>query len=146
MPISLIRFIESDLSSDRLNHKGEVVVLIEDTVLAERPCTPAVHATQAHLCLVDADVGDVRWVNVWRVEVVLVLALVQALDGVVQGRGRERLLAQNADTVTPSRRIFRQLPNHQLHTVSAACGYQLEKHHHALADAEACAWIAREIL
>ena len=26
------------------------------------------------------------------------------------------------------------------------CGYQLENHHHALADAEACAWIAREIL
>jgi DNA polymerase-3 subunit epsilon len=38
------------------------------------------------------------------------------------------------------------LENHQLHTVAAACGYQLENHHHALADAEACAWIAREIL
>jgi hypothetical protein len=30
--------------------------------------------------------------------------------------------------------------------VAAACGYQLENHHHVLADAEACAWIAREIL
>ena len=29
-----------------------------------------------------------------------------------------------------------------LHTVSEACGYCLEKHHHALADAEACAAIA----
>jgi DNA polymerase-3 subunit epsilon len=38
------------------------------------------------------------------------------------------------------------LENHQLHTVAAACGYNLEHHHHALADAEACAWIAREIL
>ena len=38
------------------------------------------------------------------------------------------------------------LPNHQLHTVAEACGYHLENHHHALADAEACAWIAREIL
>jgi hypothetical protein len=38
------------------------------------------------------------------------------------------------------------LENHQLHTVAATCGYQLENHHHALADAEACAWIAREIL
>lgn len=38
------------------------------------------------------------------------------------------------------------LENHQLHTVAAACGYQLENHHHALADAETCAWIAREIL
>ncbi len=32
------------------------------------------------------------------------------------------------------------------HTVAAECGYCLENHHHALADAEACAWIAREIL
>ena len=45
-----------------------------------------------------------------------------------------------------SRRAFRYLENHQLHTVAAECGYHLENHHHALADAEACAWIAREIL
>lgn len=50
-------------------------------------------------------------------------------------------------TCRTSRKVFgKQLPNHQLHTVSAACGYYLENHHHALADAEACAWIAREIL
>ena len=29
---------------------------------------------------------------------------------------------------------------------AAECGYCLKNHHHALADAEACAWIAREIL
>ena len=39
-----------------------------------------------------------------------------------------------------------RLPNHQLQTVAAACGYELVNHHHALADAEACAAIAREIL
>ncbi len=50
------------------------------------------------------------------------------------------------DTLRAARRKFRNLPNHQLHTVAAACGYLLTKHHHALADAEACAWIAREIL
>ena len=38
------------------------------------------------------------------------------------------------------------LPNHQLHTVSAACGFDLANHHHALADAEACARIALKIL
>ena len=38
------------------------------------------------------------------------------------------------------------LPNHQLHTVAAACGYDLQNHHHALADAEACATIALYIL
>lgn len=39
-----------------------------------------------------------------------------------------------------------QLPNHQLHTVALACGYDLKRHHHALADAEACAIIATQIL
>ena len=39
-----------------------------------------------------------------------------------------------------------QLPNHQLQTVAEACGYNLGNHHHALADAEACAWIARVLL
>ena len=38
------------------------------------------------------------------------------------------------------------MENHQLQTVAAACGYDLTNHHHALADADACAWIAREIL
>ena len=50
------------------------------------------------------------------------------------------------DTLCVSRRKLRNLENHQLQTVAAACGYCLENHHHALADAEACAWIAREIL
>ena len=35
---------------------------------------------------------------------------------------------------------------HQLQTVAAYCGYDLTQHHNALADAEACAWIARELL
>lgn len=50
------------------------------------------------------------------------------------------------DTLKAARSRFPELSNHQLHTVSAVCGYNLENHHHALADAEACAWIAREIL
>lgn len=50
------------------------------------------------------------------------------------------------DTLRISRRVFPELPNHQLHTVAARCGYRLDNHHHALADAEACAWIARKIL
>ncbi len=39
-----------------------------------------------------------------------------------------------------------KLPNHQLHTVSEYCGYDLKDHHHALADAEACAAIAIKLL
>ena len=50
------------------------------------------------------------------------------------------------DTLCAARRSFKYLPNHQLHTVAAECGYHLGNHHNALADAEACAWIAREIL
>jgi DNA polymerase-3 subunit epsilon len=51
------------------------------------------------------------------------------------------------DTLAASRKHFsNDLENHQLQTVAAACGYNLVDHHHALADAEACAWIAREIL
>ena len=51
------------------------------------------------------------------------------------------------DTLAASRNHFVQtLPNHQLQTVAAACGYNLLNHHHALADAEACAHIAMKIL
>lgn len=51
------------------------------------------------------------------------------------------------DTLTASRAYFgRTLENHQLQTVAAACGYDLTRHHHALADAEACAVIAMKIL
>ncbi len=50
-------------------------------------------------------------------------------------------------TCRASRYAFgKELPNHQLHTVSAHCGYDLRHHHHALADAEACAAIALLIL
>lgn len=49
-------------------------------------------------------------------------------------------------TLSASRRCFPELPNHQLHTVSAHVGYDLDNHHNALADAEACAEIAIEIL
>ena len=50
------------------------------------------------------------------------------------------------DTLATSRRLQPDLENHQLQTVAAACGFCMENHHHALADAEACAWIARELL
>ncbi len=46
-------------------------------------------------------------------------------------------------TCRMARRRFPHLPNHQLHTVAACCGYNLTQHHHALADAEACAEIAK---
>ena len=48
-------------------------------------------------------------------------------------------------TLRASRKMLKGLENYQLHTVSAACGYNLEHHHHALADAEACAAIAMKL-
>ncbi len=51
------------------------------------------------------------------------------------------------DTLAASRAHFGcRLPNHQLQTVAAACGFELRDHHNALADAEACAHIAMKIL
>ena len=51
------------------------------------------------------------------------------------------------DTLAASRQHYgHSLPNHQLQTVAAACGYDLTNHHHALADAQACAAIAVKLL
>lgn len=50
-------------------------------------------------------------------------------------------------TLTASRRKLKGiLPNHQLHTVAEYCGFDLNNHHNALADAEACAAIALKLL
>ena len=51
-------------------------------------------------------------------------------------------------TCRAARKVFGKtvLPNHQLHTVAEHCGFDLKNHHHALADAEACAMIAIQIL
>lgn len=48
-------------------------------------------------------------------------------------------------TLAASRRCL-DLPCYQLQVVAAACGYDLARHHHALADAEACAAIAMKVL
>lgn len=47
-------------------------------------------------------------------------------------------------TLIASRRCFKEalLPSHSLPVVARYCGYHLEHHHDALADAEACAQIA----
>ncbi len=49
-------------------------------------------------------------------------------------------------TCIASRRTFPNACNHQLQTTAALCGFDLENHHNALADAEACAHIAMKIL
>ncbi|MDR1324445.1 MAG: 3'-5' exonuclease [Treponema sp.] len=49
-------------------------------------------------------------------------------------------------TCRAARRVFgKELPNHRLPTVALRCGYNLTQHHHALADAEACAVIAMQV-
>ena len=50
-------------------------------------------------------------------------------------------------TCRTSRSLLKDiLPNHQLHTVAKYCGFNLNNHHNALADAEACAAIAIKLL
>ena len=48
-------------------------------------------------------------------------------------------------TCIASRKVWPEGP-HNLDIIAARCGYDLEDHHHALADAEACAAIALQIL
>ena len=45
-----------------------------------------------------------------------------------------------------SRRMYPFLVNHKLNTVSAHCGFDLKNHHHAMADAHACAHIAATMM
>ena len=48
-------------------------------------------------------------------------------------------------TLVQSRKVWKG-GRHNLDVIAARCGYDLSNHHHALADAEACAAIALEIL
>lgn len=48
-------------------------------------------------------------------------------------------------TCRTARKLFPNLPNHQLHTVSEHLGFTLNNHHNALADAQACAHIAMKV-
>lgn len=49
-------------------------------------------------------------------------------------------------TCRAARAELPMLPNHRLKTVALHCGFDLTHHHHALADAEACAHIALRLL
>lgn len=48
-------------------------------------------------------------------------------------------------TCRQARKTYPNLPNHKLATVARYLGIPLERHHHALADAEACARIALHV-
>ena len=48
-------------------------------------------------------------------------------------------------TCIASRKVWPE-GHHNLDIIAAHCGFNLENHHHALADAEACAAIALQIL
>ena len=49
-------------------------------------------------------------------------------------------------TLQASRVALKGLPDPKLDTVAAACGFDLTQHHHALADAHACAALALQLL
>lgn len=48
-------------------------------------------------------------------------------------------------TLLKSRKVWPE-GHHNLDIIAGYCGYDLRNHHHALADAEACAVIAQQIL
>lgn len=48
-------------------------------------------------------------------------------------------------TYRRAKKMYPELPNHKLTTVSRYFGFNLDNHHHALADAEACAHIALNV-
>ena len=48
-------------------------------------------------------------------------------------------------TYRAAKKMFPNLPNHKLPTVSRYLGFNLDSHHNALADAEACAHIALQV-
>lgn len=139
------------------------IVIVRDGVIVDRfyslirprPNYYTEWTTEIHgLTRIDTDEAD-RFPQVWErvVDKLEGLPLVAhnarfdegCLRAVFAEYGMEYPGYQFYCTLTASRRCLR-LPNHQLHTVSAACGYDLENHHHALADAEACAAIALRIL
>lgn len=49
-------------------------------------------------------------------------------------------------TLRTAKQKLKGLNNYQLQTVASECGFDLAQHHHALADAQACAAIALQIL
>lgn len=55
--------------------------------------------------------------------------------------GIEATFAPFFCTLQAAKRQFPHLNNHQLPTVARHCGFELTNHHHALADAQACAAI-----
>ena len=48
-----------DLVEDGLHHEDEAVFAVREHIFLAGKCTPAVDASESHLSLVDADVGEV---------------------------------------------------------------------------------------
>ena len=67
----------------RTDDELEFALFEVDEIGLQRQCAPAIDAAQTHLFLVDADIGEGRWLDVGRVQIALVRAFVEALDGVV---------------------------------------------------------------
>lgn len=133
---------------------GEIVdkfySLIQPTPNFYTRFTTAVHG----LTRIDTD-GQPRFPEVWaqiadRIKGLPLVAHNRPFDegclkAVFEEYGMEYPGYEFQCTLAASRRCLR-LPSHQLHISAAACGYIMENHHHALADAEACAVIAKKLL
>ena len=112
--------------------------------------------TRVHgLTAADTD-GAPRFPDVWRDVIPLIEGLPLVAHNSPFDEGCLRAAFQRYEIPYPdyifyctcraARRALPHLPNHRLETVAAACGFDLRHHHNALADAEACAEIAKQIL
>lgn len=63
------------------------------------------------------------------------------LQGCIDYYGLEQPHFQTLCTVQTSRKLLTDMPNHKLNTVCRHLGIELERHHHALDDSNACAAI-----
>ncbi len=143
------------------------VVIVEDGAVADRfyslirpiPNYYSYRNTQVHGLVFDDTADALPFPEVWAsiAPKICHLPLVahnkafdeSCLKAVFQVYGMEYPDYPFLCTLVAARRKYRkpaQVPNHQLHTIAALCGYDLSRHHHALADAEACAAIALKLL
>ena len=79
-----------------LYHKLEVVVLVGQTILLERPCAPAVYAGKAYLALLHVNLGELTGNEVTAVAspfLIFIHAVVEVLGEVVECRSLHRCVA-----------------------------------------------------
>ncbi len=82
-----------------IHYEGEAVVGVGKHIFAAGKGTPAVDATKTHLGFIDADVGEVGFLYLWAVALLLLRIVVEAVDTVVEGGDGEGILRLKLQTI-----------------------------------------------